>query len=146
MARSAKVSLDWADGEYDFKLGIGELEELEEKTRRRGESGEYVYIGPMRMFELLTKTGDWLVRDVRETIRLGLIGGGTKPTDALRLVRRYVDDVPDWNTNCLLAANIIAAALSGWDDEPLGKPAGAKTVTEAEMDASPSPHSMPTQP
>lgn len=146
MARSARITLDWADGQYDFRLGIGELEELEEKTRRRKDDGEYHYLGPLKLFELLTKTNEWLVRDVREPIRLGLIGAGKKPIEAIRLVRRYVDDVPDWNTNCLLAANIVAAALSGWEDEPLGKSEETKATTETATADSPSPRSTPTQP
>lgn len=146
MARSARITLDWADGQHDFRLGIGELEELEEKTRRRKDDGEYQYFGPLKLFELLTKTNEWLVRDVREPIRLGLIGAGTRPIEAIRLVRRYVDDVPDWNTNCLLAANIIAAALSGWEDEPLGKSGETKATTETATADSLSPRSTQTQP
>lgn len=146
MARSAKVTLEWADGQYDFRLGIGELEELEEKTRRRKGDSEWEYIGPLKLFNLLTSVeGDWLVRDVRETLRIALIGGGMKPVEASRLVKRYVDEVPDWNINARLAASVIAAALSGWEDEPLGKPEETKATTETAQAESPSPHSTPTQ-
>jgi hypothetical protein len=120
MSRSAKITLDWADGTYDFKLGFAELEELDEKTK----------VGPLVLFNRLAQDGDWHVNEVREVLRIGLIGGGTKPADALRLVRRYVDDVPDWITNVKLAASIVGAAMSGWDDESLGKSGGAKATTE----------------
>ena len=66
------------------------------------------------------------MEDVRETIRIGLVGGGMSPVDASRLLKRYVDEVPDWTVNCKIAANIIAAAMLGWEIEPLGKSQGAK--------------------
>jgi hypothetical protein len=145
MSRSAKISLEWADGEYEFRLGIGELKELQEKTRRvRNADGDYQYFGPMKLFAMLSGE-DWVVDDVRETIRIGLIGAGTKPTDALRLVKRYVEEVPDWTINCKVAANIVAAAVLGWEVEPLGKPEGQKASTEPMTNGSPSPHSTQMQ-
>jgi hypothetical protein len=144
MSRSAKITLEWADGEYDFKLGIGELKELQEKTRRvKNTAGEYEYFGPMKLFSMLSGE-DWLVEHVQESIRIGLIGGGTAPVDALRLVKRYVDEVPDWTVNCKIAANIVAAAVLGWEIEPLGKSPGATDSTEPMKDFL-SPHSTPTQ-
>lgn len=133
MSRSAKITLDWADGRRDFKLGFGELEELDEKTK----------VGPLVLFNRLAQDGDWHVNEVREVLRIGLIGGGTKPAEALRLVRRYVEEVPDWITNVKLAASIVGAAMSGWDDEALGKSEEAKAPTEP-MEGSPLPQSMET--
>src|SRR3954469_23053970 len=105
MSRSAKITLEWADGEYDFRLGIGELRELQEKTRRvKNVAGDYEYFGPMRLFDM-PSGNDWMVQHVQEVIRIGVIGGGTKPVEAVRLVRRYVDEVPDWTVNCKIAAN-----------------------------------------
>lgn len=130
MSRTAKVKLEWADGEYDFQMGIGELIELQEKTRRvKNAAGDYEYFGPMQLFEML-KGGQWLVADVKEPIRIGLIGAGMKPVEALRLVKRYVDDVPDWTLNCEVAANVVAAAVLGWEIEPLGKSLGAEGQTQ----------------
>src|SRR4051812_43747277 len=109
MSRSAKITLEWADGEYDFRLGIGELKELQEKTRRiKNSAGDYQYFGPMKIYEMLTN-GEWNVEDVRETLRIGLIGAGTAPAEAIRLVKRYVDELPDWTINCKVAANVVAA-------------------------------------
>jgi hypothetical protein len=125
--RDAKITLEWADGEYDFKMGIGELRELQEKTRRvKNISGEYIYISPMKLFAML-HADEWMVDDVREAIRIGLVGAGMAAAEAVRLVRRYVDEIPNWNVNCKIAANVVAAALLGWEAEPLGKSEGAKT-------------------
>lgn len=144
MSRSAKITLEWADGEYDFRLGIGELRELQERTRRtKNVAGEYEYFGPMRLFEMLSGS-DWMVDDVREAIRIGLIGGGIKPIEAARLVKRYVEEVPDWTVNCKVAANVVAAACLGWEIEPLGKSEGAETMTEP-ANGSTSPHSLQMQ-
>jgi Phage tail tube protein, GTA-gp10 len=130
MSRTAKLTLEWADGEYDFKLAIGELEELEAATRRiKNEAGEYAYIGPIELHKLLT-SGTCLARDVRETIRIGLIGGGIKPAEALRLVKRYVDEVPDFLLNRNIAALIVGAMLAGFEIEPLGKSSEATSTTE----------------
>ena len=141
MSRSAKISLEWADGEYEFRLGIGELKELQEKTRRiKNAEGEFRYYGPMKLFELI-KNDDWTVEDIQQTIRIGLIGAGMKPIEAARLVKRYVDEVPDWIRNATIAANIIGAAVAGWEVEPLGKPEGPKASTEPMTSGSPSPPS-----
>lgn len=145
MSRSAKITLEWADGEYDFKLGIGELRELQEKTRRvKNTKGEFEYVSPMKLFYRLSND-EWLLDDVREPIRIGLIGGGMPPIDASRLVKRYVDEVPEWTLNCSVAANVVAAAVIGVEIEPLGKQEGAKNKTEPTMESSSSLHSTQTQ-
>lgn len=144
MSRSAKITLEWADGEYDFRLGIGELKELQEKTRRiKNAVGDFQYFGPMKLYEMLTN-GEWNVEDVRETLRIGLIGAEMAPIEAMRLVRRYVDEVPDWTVNCKVAANVVAAAVLGWEIEPLGKSQGATDSTRQTIDY-PSPPSTQTQ-
>jgi hypothetical protein len=141
--RTSKVTLEWGDGEYDFKLGIGELEELEVATRRvRNADGEYVYMGPIAMHESL-RDGTCLVRDVREVLRIGLIGGGTKPADARNLVKRYFDEVPDFLVNRQIAALIVGAVLAGYDIEPLGKAEEERGTKETPSTTGdfPSPHS-----
>ncbi len=62
---------------------------------------------------------DWRVQDVRETIRLGLIGGGKTPPQALALVARYVDRRPLLES-VPVAQDILAAGLAQPDDLPPG--------------------------
>lgn len=112
MSRSAKVTLTWGDGEHIFRLRIGELVELQEKCDA----------GPAFILERLA-TARWKVQDIRETIRLGLIGGGLTPTKSLGLVQRYVDARP-LQENINHAYVIIAAAVVGHEDEQLGKAEG----------------------
>ena len=80
---AAEVVLKWADGDYLFRLPIRELCELE---RRCGAGvGEIT----ARVFG-----GRPYVMDIVETIRLGLIGGGTATVRAQQLVATYVDGKP----------------------------------------------------
>lgn len=109
MSRSGKITLSWGDGEYIFRLRIGELIELQEKCDA----------GPAFILERLA-TNRWMVNDIRETLRLGLIGGGLKPAQALTLIKRYVDERP-LQENIGHAYAIIGAAIVGAEDEPLGK-------------------------
>lgn len=109
MSRDASIDLDWADGTYKFRLGIAQIRELQEKCDA----------GPVFILERLVK-GTWRVDDLLQTIRIGLIGGGTKPEVALRLVRTYVEGRPLLE-NVQYAQAILGAALVGAPDEPVGK-------------------------
>jgi hypothetical protein len=124
-SRKAKVDLTWADGEYTFRLPIARLEELQEKCNA----------GPATIFQRIC-SGAWYVNDIRETIRLGLIGGGMPATKALSMVQRYVDDQP-LGENVPVAQAILLAVIVGVPDEPVGKaPAAESPEATAE---SPSP-------
>src|SRR5215207_6058651 len=83
MSADASITLVWGDGEHKFRLAIGQLRELQEKTSA----------GPIEVLDRLA-TRRWRVDDVRETVRLGLIGGGLEPIKSLSLVKHYIDDRP----------------------------------------------------
>lgn len=108
--RNGAITADFGDGTYSFRLALGELEELQEKT----DAGPFVVL--RRLYD-----GSWRTGDVRETIRLGLIGGGAEPLRALNLVRRYVDDRSSWIASASIAQVILAAGLSGAPEEEPGK-------------------------
>jgi len=73
----------------------------------------------------------WLLDDVRETIRLGLIGGGMPASAALALVQRYVDPVPLLE-NVPAARAIVQVLLVGAPDgEQPGKKKAAKVKKPA---------------
>lgn len=131
MSADASITFDWADGTYKFRLALGEIRELQEKTK----------IGPRRLY-LRILAGDWLIDDLREPIRLGLIGGGMSPPKALDLVRRYVDGRPALES-MEPSVRILAAFLTGVSDDPVGKTIAEGAATEATMTASvlPSPQS-----
>lgn len=138
--RNGRIELDFADGTYGFRLAIGELEELQEKTG----------VGPYALLKRLL-VNEWRIEDVTNAIRLGLIGDGVKPTEALNLVRRYVEQRSDWMNNAMLAQAIVSAALVGAPEEEPGKGAAPEAETEGsnfQTDALPSASSMeqPAQP
>lgn len=117
MSRTARVSLEFAGREYDFALRIKELEELQELC----DAGPPVILqrlGGVSEAGAFSLGQSWRIADVRETIRLGLIGGGLHVHKARSLVARYVDDRPDWFENAKIAFGILVAALMGAEDEP----------------------------
>jgi hypothetical protein len=109
--RDARIELDWADGTYSFRLGWGQLAELQEKT----DAGPYFLLN--RLY-----AGNWRIEDISQIIRLGLIGGdeAMKPVQALGLVRRYVEARPPME-NLPFAVAILTAGVIGAEDEPLGE-------------------------
>lgn len=99
--KTGTLTLTWGDGEHTFRLPIGQLEEHGEKLGR----------GPLAVLRRLD-SGDWEPREIFETIRLGLIGGGMAPTDALTLARRYCLDRP-LAESLPIATAVLGAALFG---------------------------------
>lgn len=124
MSRDAKIELTWADGEYTFRLGWGELEALQEAC----EAGPWVILE--RLF-----TRQCLIGDISNVIRQGLIGGGLEPTAATKLVRTYVEKRPPAE-NLLFATVILQAAIQGAEEEPVGEHLAA-SQTESSSTASP---------
>lgn len=105
MARDGAIVLDWADGTYPFRLGWGELAQLQEAC----DAGPYVILERLN-------TGTWKVGEIAATIRLGLIGGGREPVAALKLVRAYVEARPPAE-NLMVAQAILGAGIYGAPDE-----------------------------
>ncbi|MEO4000312.1 gene transfer agent family protein [Mesorhizobium sp. CAU 1732] len=148
--------------ERKFRLAIGELRELQEKCEagpatilarlmsyqpqseflKRPHPKDFDlgendsdYISALNVFALVRNFGgDWRVDDVREPIRLGLIGGGITPTDAWVAVSRYVDTRP-LTEHISLAAAILLKALSEDKDDAVGKTEVETTEPKAETDA-----------
>lgn len=122
MSRNGEITQTWAGGQHTFRLGIGELEQHEEAIGKDRPT-EYP-AGPMAVLGRLY-AGLWRIPDIRETVRLGLVGGGTHPVEARKLVERYVDT--DLVAGAALAILILSAAL-GIEErqpEPSGKEAPA---------------------
>jgi hypothetical protein len=135
MATDGSVMITWPDGERKYRLGIGEIRELQDKCDA----------GPAQIFKRLSD-GTWRLDDARETIRLGLIGGGLDPQRALGIVGRYC--APG---NILpavaVAQTIMFAALAGDPNDPLGKEqAGTATAATTETGESHSRLSTETVP
>lgn len=117
MSRSAEISLDFAGEERAFRLAIGPLRALQEKTD----------CGPMELLSRFS-AGTWRVDDLRETILQGLQGGGMTGADATKLIRSNFDDRP-LQQFVNLAQAIVMACLIGAGDEDLGEPVGEVAET-----------------
>ncbi|UGX87123.1 gene transfer agent family protein [Phyllobacterium meliloti] len=75
--------------------------------------------GPYVVLHRLS-TQSWLLNDIKEVIRWGLIGGGMTPLSALNLVRDYVEGRPPVES-VMHAQAILSAGLMGAPEEELGK-------------------------
>jgi hypothetical protein len=111
------ITKEFADGAYSFRLAYGQWLELQETLN----------CGPLELYVNLLQR-KWRVQHLREIIRIGLIGGGTNPPDALRMVKRYVEDRPIIES-VQLALEIVAASLTLPEgaEAPAGEAEAAKT-------------------
>ena len=91
MVKRADVMLEWADGTHLFALKGKQIEELEAICFNPGTGTKGIGLGAIYMRVM---GGAWHRSDLREVIRLGLIGGGMGAVEAERRCRTYVDDVP----------------------------------------------------
>lgn len=124
MARDGSITLDFADGAYKFRLAWGQLAELQEKC----DAGPYVIINRLH-------NGTWRIEDIREIVRIGLIGGGLSSPEALKLVRRYVEERPILE-NLQLAQVILSISLTGAPEEEAGE-VEAASPAESQSTVSP---------
>lgn len=92
MGKKPEVTLEWADGEYLFALRAAQVEELEAICVNHV-NPEGVGVGISTIYSRVMN-GGWYASDLYNIIRLSLIGGGTKPLEAKRLVEMYAKEVP----------------------------------------------------
>lgn len=126
------VTIAWRNGEDDFCVSrIKDALLLEEKC------GCGVYQIAERLSSVLanaqngTLGGRAYVNDIRETIRIGLIGGGKKPEEAAKIVASCVDGYPLAHS-VLVAHRVLTAYLVGVPGDPLGKTQAGEAATGQE--------------
>lgn len=120
----AEVTVPWAGGEYTFRLTVTGTIELEQKCE-----------APFTVVFSRLRDGVYTRTDIRETIRLGLIGGGMDAAAASKMVKQHVDDAPVVDS-LPLAVLILGGVLFGFEASPPGNP-------EAAPEGSPSPSTPP---
>jgi hypothetical protein len=98
---SLSTSHFFGDGKKTFRLTAPLIVELERKT------GTGIGSITKRLF-----ANEFTFGDVREVIRLGLIGGGEKPERAEELVAAYVDREPLGHSYSL-AVSLLETAFFG---------------------------------
>lgn len=125
---AAEIELKWADGTYLFALKLKQIEELQRLCGA----------GLGEIAQRLLVERRWFVSDIVETIRLGLVGGGTPAVRARELIETYLEGRPLADprdpANALATAQaIITAAYFGVPermDEPEGKGDAAADETD----------------
>lgn len=110
MSANGLRTIVWAGGEDAFCLAkVGHILDLERKCGT-GIAAIMTRLG----------SGTWGLNDVREPIRIGLIGGGMAPDEAMKAVQNNVDENP-LASSVLLAYAVIEAVMVGVPDDPVGK-------------------------
>lgn len=118
MAPVGTVRIVWSGGEDDFCMAqVGSILALQEACNA----------GIAAIFARLLD-GSWWLNDIRETIRLGLIGGGKTPDQAMKLVKLHVDANP-LAMSVMIARAILQAVMIGVPDDPVGKTQAAEAET-----------------
>lgn len=111
MSASGITRLDFGGEKRDFVIRLQELRRIQEVTGR----------GPQRVLNDL-RSGDWLIDDIREVIRLGLEAGGCEPKEASALITRYLDERKVWlSEGRTLAITILIDGLEAPLDDAPGK-------------------------
>ena len=118
--KPCEVELEFADGDYLFKLPLKRLAELEDKCGA----------GIGAIYKRLA-LHEYSNTDIREIVRLGLIGGGLTGLEAAKLIERYVDDVMPRDALYDLAKAVFAACMHGYSPpEDQKKPAGKRKAAK----------------
>ncbi len=128
MSSDASISLFWGDAEQSFRFGIGQFRELQDKVNTRRLAIGAPVVGPMALLNALRANDAW-PDDIRDVLRLGLIGGGKSFSEAHRMMLRYFDDTPPLE-HMRPAFVVLMAGLAGAPgDEAKKKPEAAGTST-----------------
>lgn len=130
-ARHGEVTLPWPDEDRTYRLGLKEIRELQTLCGNRG---------PERILNDLG-SGEWLVDDLYQIVRLGLLGGGLDAARAVFIAERYVIGRPLYEAKvpcqAILLACLVKVPGDAIDERPPDGQAGEKT-TEAAGSGSPS--------
>ena len=119
-AADGKITLTEWGKPVEFRLAIGDCEQLQEVINRGRVTLGLPAVGPTSLFKLMA-TGDAWPHEVREVLKLGLIGAGMKTDRALVLIKRHVDPPGKFVEASAMACAVLGGALYGVPDDPVGK-------------------------
>lgn len=131
MARDASITRHFGDAEYLFRMRLKELFELQDKINRprvallaaAGVANPQL-LGPLSIMRLLA-SGELWPQEIREIIRIGLVGGGMKPAAADVLLHHHfarysIIEISE------LAQAVLDAAIAGDEAALVGKSEAAE--------------------
>lgn len=119
MSADGSITLVWGDGENKFRYAIGQFRELQEKVNARRQTIAAPLVGPMALINLLRMKDAW-PDDVRDILRIGLVGGGLTPQEAHRKLVLYFDPTPPAE-HMLTAYYVLVAGFIGVPEDELKK-------------------------
>lgn len=111
MSADGSITLLWGDGENRFRYAIRAWRELQEKVNGRRHAMGLELIGPMTLL-MDVRSGNAWPDDVRDILRIGLVGGGLSIAQAHRKLVNYFDETPPYAHN-LVAFKVLEAGLIG---------------------------------
>lgn len=134
MSADGSTTLFWGDGDNNFRIAIGEFRELQERINARRSAVGLPAIGPTTLANAIRGNDAW-PDDVRDVLRVGLVGGGMAPSEVHRKLAQYFDRRPPAESY-LVAFTVLVSAFLGvpGDEIDLKK----KTTTQPDP-TSPSP-------
>lgn len=112
------ATIRWPGGEHAFRLGLAELETIQQKTD----------CGPEFLLHKIN-AAQWKSVDLIEVLRNGLIGGGMPHVEALKAVRNAFDLHPLISFK-VPAQEVLAACLYGPPDEEQDDTSGGADPVE----------------
>jgi hypothetical protein len=131
-ARSAQVRLELGGEKRTFRVGIDELERIQEETDAgpfelygRLAAAHEAMAGGLRTLQGIALAAGCRLgpKDVSQVVYNGLVGGGLPPGEARKLTRLWIDARPI-GEGVELAFMVMLAAVIGAPDEPVGELAG----------------------
>lgn len=128
MSADGSITMFWGDEEYKFRYAIGQFRELQEKVNERRTRIGAPLIGPMALLSTLRANDAW-PDDVRDVLRIGLVGAGMQPKDAQAKLIRYFDNRPLLE-NMLPAFTVLFAGLVGDPAEKIAEDDAKKKTAE----------------
>lgn len=127
---------NWASGEDEFLLRIGELEALDDLTDAGALDLRYRLSQGVQRGSLAYSPVK--VREVMACLRLGLIGAGMDRQKADRKVKQAFEDADISELN-VLAFTVLSRAFAGKEHDPVGEAEAGAATDESASPASTEP-------
>ncbi|MET4307942.1 gene transfer agent family protein [Bradyrhizobium sp. RT4b] len=128
---SGSIELIWGSGPQIFKFGLGQFRALQENVNRRRLAIGAPLLGPMDLVEALKAKNVW-PDDLRDILRIGLIGGGMPARDAHLEMAQSFDDTPPVEhikpALAVLLAGLVGPPTAAGDDDAKKKTIAASAV------------------
>jgi hypothetical protein len=115
MSADGSVTVIWGDGENKFRFAIGQWRELQEKINGRRLAIGLPSIGPMTLLATLRAHDAW-PDDLRDILRIGLVGGGLPIKEVHQKLVNHFDNTPPYPHN-LVCFVVLSASLMGPPDD-----------------------------